>query len=149
MSGHVHVSFVVDGMPAPQGSKRHVGKGVMVESSRKVAPWRATVAASAQAAMSGLAPLDGPLHVEMSFRLPMPTSRPKADRARGWRWADRRPDLDKLVRSTLDGITEGGVIVDDARVVAVSAHMVEVPGWVGVTVTVEPARPWALAEVER
>lgn len=28
-------------------------------------------------------------------------------------------------------------------------HMVEVPGWVGVTVTVEPARPWALAEVER
>ena len=33
----------VHGLPAPQGSKRHVGHGVMVESSKKVKPWREAV----------------------------------------------------------------------------------------------------------
>ena len=34
------VSFNVIGIPGAQGSKRHVGNGVMVESSKKVKPWR-------------------------------------------------------------------------------------------------------------
>ena len=37
--------FTVHGLPAPQGSKRHVGKGVMVESSKYVKPWREAVKA--------------------------------------------------------------------------------------------------------
>ena len=32
--------FAVLGLPAPQGSKRHVGEGRMVESSKRVKPWR-------------------------------------------------------------------------------------------------------------
>jgi Holliday junction resolvase RusA-like endonuclease len=35
--------------PAPQGSKRHVGKGVLVESCRNVKPWRELVAQAAMA----------------------------------------------------------------------------------------------------
>lgn len=36
--------FAVFGLPAPQGSKRHVGEGRMVESSKRVKPWRRQVA---------------------------------------------------------------------------------------------------------
>jgi crossover junction endodeoxyribonuclease RusA len=32
------IVFTVPGKPAPQGSKRHVGRGIMVESSNHVAP---------------------------------------------------------------------------------------------------------------
>ena len=38
--------FAVFGLPAPQGSKRHVGEGRMVESSKRVKPWRRQVAAA-------------------------------------------------------------------------------------------------------
>lgn len=34
------VEFTVLGVPAPQGSKRHVGRGVLVESSKALGPWR-------------------------------------------------------------------------------------------------------------
>jgi hypothetical protein len=33
----------VYGLPAPQGSKRHVGGGRMIEASKKVGPWREAV----------------------------------------------------------------------------------------------------------
>lgn len=46
------------GAPAPQGSKRHVGRGVLIESSSKVRPWRETVKAAAPVVPR---PLDGPL----------------------------------------------------------------------------------------
>ena len=42
------ITFQVEDMaPAPQGSKRHVGKGVMVESCKHVKPWRLLVARTA------------------------------------------------------------------------------------------------------
>ena len=31
------------GTPATQGSKRHIGKGIMVEASTRTRPWRETV----------------------------------------------------------------------------------------------------------
>ena len=33
----------VIGIPAPQGSKRHVGNGIMIENSKRVKPWRQDV----------------------------------------------------------------------------------------------------------
>lgn len=45
------VEFFASGTPAPQGSKRHVGRGIMIESSRKVRPWRAAVVAAAVASL--------------------------------------------------------------------------------------------------
>jgi Holliday junction resolvase RusA-like endonuclease len=42
------ITFLVEDMaPAPQGSKRHVGKGVMVESCKNVKPWRLLVSKTA------------------------------------------------------------------------------------------------------
>lgn len=117
------VKIQVNGMPGPQGSKRHVGNGRMIESSKKVAPWREAVKEAALQATGGVAlRLDGPLAVAMRFRLPRP-KKPKAPRP------DRMPDLSKLVRSTEDALTDAGIWADDARVVELrtSKHYVE-PG---------------------
>ena len=120
-------SFFVPGVPAPQGSKRAYvrgGRAVLVESSAAVKPWRAAVAwaAKAQGARFDAAV---PLAVTADFFL----TRPKSHYGTG-RNANRlrdaapaypvgKPDGDKLLRSTLDGLTDGGVYRDDAQVVQV------------------------------
>lgn len=115
------LSFIVYGNPAPQGSKRYVGttktgRGIMIESSKKVRPWRMDVKAAAEQLREQHAcqmPLDGPLIVSMVFTLPKPASAPKKRRT----WADKKPDLSKLARSTEDAISDAGVWRDDARIV--------------------------------
>jgi Holliday junction resolvase RusA-like endonuclease len=127
------MTITVYGMPAPQGSKRYVGtskagRGILIESSAKVRPWRQDVKAAALELVvgSGLGALtsvneygrmDGPLNVHMIFTLPKPKSAPKRTRS----WPDRKPDLSKLVRSTEDALTDAGVWEDDARVVRLVA----------------------------
>ena len=105
--------FVIYGSPAPQGSKRHLGNGVMVESCKRVKPWRESVKYCAIQVRGTNAPLDGPLRCTMVFTLPKPRSAPKRRRT----WPDKKPDLSKLVRSTEDALTESGIILDDARIV--------------------------------
>lgn len=111
------VSITVYGSPAPQGSKKFVGMtgghGVMVESSKKVKPWRQDVKAAAEAVRNGSAALDGPLTVRMVFTLPKPASSPKRRRT----WPCRKPDLSKLARSTEDALVDAGLLADDARIV--------------------------------
>jgi crossover junction endodeoxyribonuclease RusA len=110
----------VDGEPAPQGSKRHVGNGVMVESSKKVKPWRsAVVAAILDQVKLADRGLDGPVGCHISFQLRAPRSASKKDLAKG---PMRKPDIDKLARATLDALVTSGWIVDDARVVTLSLH---------------------------
>lgn len=121
--------FDVIGTPAPQGSKRHVGNGVMVESSKKVKPWRQDVAAAAREAAEreGWTAPDGDVPVFVSFRL----ARPRGHYGTGRNASVVRPsaplrpavkpDLDKLLRSTLDALTTSGVIRDDAQVCLLSA----------------------------
>lgn len=115
------IEVIAYGMPGPQGSKKFVGRakngrGLMVEMSTKVKPWRMDVKAAAEAVRAASEvpmPLDGPLVVSMVFTLPKPTSAPKRRRT----WPDRKPDLSKLVRSTEDALTDAGLWADDARVV--------------------------------
>lgn len=109
------IEFTVYGQPAPQGSKKFVGttktgRGLMVESSKKVKPWRQDVKAAAVEAMAGRPALDGALVAVMTFTLPKPTSAPKTRRS----WPSRKPDLSKLVRSTEDAMTDAGIWVDAA-----------------------------------
>lgn len=113
------------GSPAPQGSKKFVGttktgRGLMVESSKKVKPWRQDVKSAAEIAMAGREPLDGPLVAVMTFTLPKPASAPKTRRT----WPCRKPDASKLARSTEDALTDAGVWTDDARVVTLVARKV-------------------------
>lgn len=112
------IEIVVYGIPGPQGSKRFVGvskagRGVMVESSKRVKPWREAVHAAALAVRNGADPLDCPLSVRMIFTMPKPASAPKRRRT----WPMRTPDLSKLIRSTEDALTTSGLWRDDARVV--------------------------------
>ena len=111
----IPVRIAVYGSPGPQGSKRHVGGGRMIESSKKVRPWRQDVKGAAEAYRRhhGLPVLDGPLRVRMVFTLPKPAGAPK----RRQTWPMRMPDLSKLVRSTEDALTDAGLWADDARVV--------------------------------
>lgn len=107
----------VAGRAAPQGSKRHVGGGRMIESSKYVTTWREDVRAACLQVWGGRAPLDGPLLLEVEFVRKRPASAPK----RSTPAATTMPDLSKLIRSTEDAITSAGVWVDDARVVQIVA----------------------------
>lgn len=105
--------FTVYGLPAPQGSKRHVGHGRLIESSKKVAPWRKQVDAAARRAQGdGWVALDGPLLTVMEFYLPRPKGHPKTRRTT----PAVVPDISKLIRSTEDAMTTSGLYADDARI---------------------------------
>lgn len=112
------ISFTVPGKPAPQGSKRHVGRGIMVESSKEVGPWRQLVTLAAHTAMSaaGYSITTTAVAVDVEFVMPRPKSTPK----RRTPAAIHRPDLDKLVRAVLDGLT-AVLIVDDSQVISLHA----------------------------
>lgn len=111
-------SFFVEGTPAPQGSKSGFirgGRVVLVESSKKVKPWREAVGAKARESVGEL--LDGPLVLEVEFVMP----RPKALGDKEAPPMVQRPDTDKLLRSTCDGLT-GTAYADDSQVVTIHAH---------------------------
>lgn len=110
------LTFFVPGKPAPQGSKRHVGNGILLESSPHVGPWRERVAIAAHNAMNGRPIYSGQVEVWLDFILPRPKSTPKARTPP----AIKRPDIDKLARAILDAIT-GTILADDAQVTYLSA----------------------------
>lgn len=123
------VEFFVPGVPAPQGSKTKWG----TEANPRTRPWRATVAWHAADAYAGQPPMLGEIRVYANFKFPRPKSHltAKGELRRGARWAKTsKPDLDKLLRALLDGLTDGGVFRDDAQVAYVSAwkHYSDQPG---------------------
>ena len=115
------LDFFVDGKPAPQGSKRHVGGGRMIESSKALPAWRQRIEDVAAKAVAESAcwpwlPVEAhPVAVELWFVMPRPlrlkTTVPHI----------RRPDVDKLARAVLDGIT-GIVLTDDSLVTELLAR---------------------------
>jgi len=118
--GPPDLEVVAYGTPGPQGSKKaYARKGsrkiTLVESSKKVKPWRRAVADAARlVAGDTFAPLSGPLVGSIVFSLARPKGVSLARRPLPW----TRPDLSKLLRSTEDALdTDAGVIEDDARIV--------------------------------
>jgi crossover junction endodeoxyribonuclease RusA len=126
MGDQVHIR--VTGRPAPQGSKRHVGGGRMIEQSKAVGPWREAIRAEVQ--RSGMTMIDGAASVSITFILPRPRSHYGTGRnagvlaARAPRYPSGKPDIDKLARAVLDGLTMGGAFADDAQVVTLNAGKV-------------------------
>ena len=119
------IEITVVGLPAPQGSKRLVGK-VMLESSKKVQPWRQDVKSAVLEQYHG-PPIERAVFIEIEFRFQRPKGhfntkgelRPKAPEyliSRG------QGDIDKLLRSTLDALslsTGGSLLADDSLVIRV------------------------------
>lgn len=110
------IKFFVPGKPAPQGSKKHVGRGILVEASKELGPWRERVALAACDQTEKIIAKPDEVGVTLRFILPRPASAPKTKRA----LASKRPDLDKLVRAILDAITNV-IVEDDSQVVCIGA----------------------------
>lgn len=121
----VHIA-VNDIEPAPQGSKRHVGGGRLIEASKRVKPWRQAVAASAQQQMreQKCSLITGACSVTVEFRFKRPKShfttngQLKANAPK--HYVVKRNDIDKCCRSTLDALSET-VFADDCLVVRLVA----------------------------
>jgi len=116
--------FHVYGTPVQQGSKTGFAlKGtnrvrIVDQNHVKLAPWREDVKNTAVKFMGTPLMLDEPVQVELHFSMPKPKSAP----ARSRTFPRRTPDLDKLVRSILDALTDAGVWHDDAQVISLFAH---------------------------
>ena len=125
------LSFTVAGVAAPQGSKSLLGHGALVESSKRVAPWRTDVREAAIAAMgrAGWQPLTGAVDVDIEVFLPRPKSHYGTGRnanavkhtAPLYPTGHNSGDADKLARAILDALTSAGVWLDDAQVVKLRA----------------------------
>jgi len=142
-------SFTVFGVePAPQGSKKYVGSRksaagnlipMIVESSPRLPAWRKAVSDAVIQAMidSGDdSKFDGAVKLEAVFYL---TRKPSVKRAHH----TVPPDIDKVLRSLLDGITARsksgqilGVWRDDSQVVRLEVSKVYATGEPGVAVTI-------------
>ena len=100
--------FFIPGHPRPQGSKRHVGNGVLVESSGHHAAWRAKCVQVLKLHHRGETHT-GAVGVMVSFVMPRP-KRPKYNHP-------YQGDLDKLQRTLGDALELAGVIANDAHIV--------------------------------
>ena len=114
----------VIGIPAPQGSKRHIGHGIMIENSKRVKPWRQDVKEAALNHYDGEV-IDQAVEIEIIFMF----ARPKSHFGTGKNSRKLKPsapvfvtskgkgDLEKLERSTYDALSEssgGSVLKDDS-----------------------------------
>jgi len=115
------------GKPAPQGSKRHVGRGILLESSKRCKPWRQDVKYAALEALPDgwYAMMDKPILVSVTFIFARPKGhfrtngelKPKAPS----HCTARVGDTDKLCRSILDALSNS-VFSDDSQVIALNAQ---------------------------
>lgn len=107
-----YATLHVPGEPIPQGSKKHVGNGVMIESNKKTRPWRAMVSDCADDYKRNnptlMLPMCGPICAKIEFRFARPASVKRVHHI-------TKPDIDKLTRAVLDSL-KGRLIVDDSMI---------------------------------
>ena len=99
------ITLRIDGLPAPQGSKKVIHGRLIEASGQKLKIWRRAIADACQA-NAGNDLVLGPVGVEVEFYLPRPASVRQAKRP----LPIVPPDLDKLLRGLLDGIGQSGVV---------------------------------------
>ncbi len=107
------ISLTIYGRPAPQGSKRHVGRGIMVESSKALKPWRQMVSATA---LEKFGTFKGTGLEAVSMIVVFYFAKPMSAKKRVFPTV--KPDLDKCLRAILDGLS-GITYKDDSQVVEV------------------------------
>lgn len=96
----MNIELFAEGSPVPQGSFRHVGNGRIISANPKLNSWRQTIADQV-AQQTPVRLIEGACVVRLVFTLPRPKSVPIKRRTR----PTTKPDLDKLVRATLDAIS--------------------------------------------
>ncbi len=140
----------IAGLPTPQGSKRHVGAGVMIESNRDaLRTWRSTIGVKVAETLEIVDPLGyplyGPVRVTLGFAFPHPAAHFRTGKNAGLLKPSApavkatRPDIDKLVRAVLDALT-GLAFADDGQVVELLAF--KAYGHAGVAIRVDEVDPF-------
>lgn len=122
----------IPGKPEPQGSKKGFiinNKVVLVESATGLKAWRQKVYNAFSHNPHGVV-FDKPIYVAMTFSLVQAKSNKKPK-------PTQKPDIDKLVRAVLDGMT-GSAFGDDSQVtkLIVTKKWGMYPG-VGVTIAID------------
>jgi crossover junction endodeoxyribonuclease RusA len=105
------ITFSVKGLPIPQGSMKVINGHMIHSQGSTLTGWRSQIGFAARAA--GAKPHLEAVHIEMVFTMPRPktVTRPEPSVA---------PDLDKLVRAVLDGLT-AIAYRDDGQVTSLTA----------------------------
>lgn len=147
----------VIGVPAPQGSHRGFvvnGRAVVTQDNKKTKPWRQAVSAAANEQMlrsptdGGQAgPQLGPVAVEITFHMPRPGyhfrtgKRAHELKPNAPTYVDKKPDIDKLVRSTLDALTDAAAFRDDAQVARLVVEQRYADAATGARIHITPLDP--------
>jgi crossover junction endodeoxyribonuclease RusA len=110
--------LMIPGRPAPQGSKSAFivrGRVNLVEQSKGLPAYRKAIAEECQLRSDNWQKSEADaIDIEIRFMLRPPKKHGK--------YPITRPDVDKLCRSVLDGVTQSGVIwKDDSQVVSIRA----------------------------
>lgn len=138
-------AFRVLGNPAPKGSRtsgtRKDGSRYSRPACAREKPWAMAVQLAAFDHIVAFRPdrpvMKPPYRISLRFYIDQP-KRPKF-----W-WPTSNGDLDKITRCTVDGLTFGGLLVDDRHVIAlhVEQEYKPGPGWLtGCVVTVSSPTP--------
>ena len=106
------INFFVDGLPVTQGSMKIINNRVVHNKGSQLAAWRSAVALTAR--QNGARPLTEPIEINIKFCLPKPRTVKR-------QYPSVAPDLDKLIRAVLDGLTAIAYI-DDGQVTQISAQ---------------------------
>ena len=112
-------SFVcwIPGKATPQGSKKSFvinGRAILVDASGGNKAWRKLVTETIKAHEDYIH-LPGAVNVSLAFYMERAKSNKKP-------FMTQAPDVDKLARSVLDGITDSDIIEDDSRVIYLTVH---------------------------
>jgi Holliday junction resolvase RusA-like endonuclease len=110
------VSLSVTGDPASQGSHAIMQGRIVQVNSKKHKAWRNAITQTALATLpADWQPIDEPCELIVNFYMPKPASVKRS-------LPTVSPDLDKLIRAVGDSLTDSGVVVDDSRIVRISAR---------------------------
>lgn len=135
------ITFFAPGIPSAQGSKRHVGNGIMVDTDKNLKSWRSVVA--------GACPLEAPLNCPVEVSIVFCYNRPKSHYGRRDKkpylkddapyFKSSAPDVDKLMRAVCDALT-GIAYVDDALIARLSASKIYIDQLAGARITIAPLK---------
>lgn len=139
------ITLRVYGTPAPQGSKRSVGRGILIEASKNVKPWREAIVS--QVLRQGLQStrLTYPVVVRVDFLFSRPKSHYGSRKGQPYLRDDAplykagTPDLDKLQRATGDGLVQAGLLHDDDLIVVWHARKMFTDQPAGALIEILPA----------
>ena len=108
---------------APQGSKKHVGRGIMVETCKRLKSWRKEVSLRAKLIVDQI--IEEPVEVEVVFWFKRPLKHYLLNgmvrqSAPVYITNKNKGDIDKHCRALLDSLTKSA-FADDSQVVSLHA----------------------------